>query len=66
MNKQELIKFLKENLKVNVWCDYDGCGSPQVNVSIILCDEEVYSSSDYLLKVHQYERTQYRAKSKSL
>ena len=56
MDKQELIKFLKENLKVNIWCDYDGCDSPQVNVSIILCGEEIHSSSDYLLKVDQYER----------
>lgn len=51
MDKQELIQFLKENLKVNVWCDYDGCDSPQVNVSITLCNEEIHSSSDYLLKV---------------
>ena len=51
MNKQELIEFLKENLKVNIWCDYGGCDSPQVNVSITLCDEEIHSSSDYLLKV---------------
>ena len=51
MEKDELIKFLKKNLKVGVQCNYDGCGSPQVNVSIILCDEEIHSSSDYLLKV---------------
>lgn len=51
MTEQELIKFLKENLKVSIWCDYDGCNSPQVNVSIILCDEEIHSSSSYLLKV---------------
>lgn len=52
MDKQELIRFLKENLKVDVWCDYDGCDSPQVNVSITLCDEEIHSSSDYLLRVN--------------
>ena len=50
MDEQELIKFLEENLKVSVWCDYDGCYSPKVNVSIILCDKEIHSSSDYLLK----------------
>ena len=66
MNKQELIEFLKENLKVDIWCDYDGCDSPQVNVSITLCNKEICSSRDYLLKVNQYERTQYRTKSKSL
>ena len=49
MNQEDLIKFLKENLKVSVWCDYDGCDSPQVNVSIILCGEEIHSSSDYLV-----------------
>jgi hypothetical protein len=51
MDEQELKKFLKENLRVNIWCDYDGCNSPQVNVSITLCNEEIHSSSDYLLKV---------------
>lgn len=51
INEQDLIKFLKENLKVEIWCDYDGCGSPQVNVSVILCNKEIHSSSDYLLKV---------------
>ena len=49
MDEKELIKFLKENLKVNIWCDYDGCDYPQVNVNITLCDEEICSSSDYLL-----------------
>ena len=29
----------------------DGCGSPQVNVSINLYNEEIHRSSDYLLKV---------------
>lgn len=52
MNKQELIEFLKENLVVNVWCDYDGCGSPQVNVGIYLGEEVIDESSDYLLAVH--------------
>lgn len=48
MNKEELIQFLRENLKVSVWCDYDGCCSPQVNVSLFLGDEEIWTSSDYL------------------
>ena len=54
MNEQELIKFLKENLKVDVWCDYggySGCYNPQVNVSISICGEKIHSSRDYLLKV---------------
>ncbi len=51
MDKQELIQFLKENLKLKVWCDYNG-HSPRINVSILLCDEEIHSSRDYLLKVN--------------
>ena len=41
MNKEELIQFLKENLKVEIWCDYDGCDSRQVNVSLYLGDEKI-------------------------
>jgi len=52
MNKDELIQFLKKNLKINVWCNYDGCDSPQVNVSLDLCGEEIHRSSDYLLRVN--------------
>ena len=48
MNKQELIQFLKDNLKVSIWCDYDGCDTPQVNVGLYLGDEEISKSSDYL------------------
>lgn len=44
MNKEELIQFLKENLKVEIWRDYDG----QVNVSLYLGDEKISTSSDYL------------------
>ena len=51
MSKEELIQFLKENLKVTIWCDYDGCYSPQVNVSVELCDETISECRDYLLKV---------------
>lgn len=52
IDKDYLFKFLKENLKINVWCDYDGCDSPRVNVSLDLCGEEIHRSSDYLLKVN--------------
>ena len=51
MSKEELISFLKENLSITVFCDYDGCNSPQVNVNLFLCGEEICTSSDYLLKV---------------
>ena len=48
MDKEDLIKFLKENLKVDIWCDCGCCGSSRVNVSISLCGEEIDSSSDFL------------------
>lgn len=51
MSKEELINFLKENLSVSVECDYDGCGSPQITVSISLGTYLISESSDYLLKV---------------
>ena len=48
MDKEDLIKFLKENLKVDIWCDCGCCGSSRVNVSLSLCGEEIDSSSDFL------------------
>lgn len=51
MDKEELINFLEENLSINVECDYDGCGSPEVRVSISLGTHLICESSDYLLKV---------------
>lgn len=51
IDRDYLFKFLRENLKIKVWCDYDGCYSPQVNVSLNLCGEEIDRSSDYLLRV---------------
>jgi hypothetical protein len=51
MDKEELICFLKENLSVNVECDYDGCDSPEITVSISLGTHLICESSDYLLKV---------------
>ena len=51
MMQQELIQFLKDNLRVEVWCDYDGCDYPLVNVQLMLGNEVISTSSDYLLKV---------------
>ena len=45
MNKEELIQFLKENLKVEVWCEYDACDSHIVSVTLYLGDEEISTSS---------------------
>ena len=44
MNKEELIQFLKENLKVSVYA-----GVNEVTVSLHLCGEEISSSSDELV-----------------
>lgn len=41
MEKELLIKFLKDNLKVEVKTDSDG----DINVILFLCDEEI--SKDY-------------------
>lgn len=48
MNEEFLLEFLKEHLSIRVWCDYDGCDSHQVNVSLYLDDKEICTSSDYL------------------
>lgn len=48
MNEEFLMEFLKEHLSIQVWCDYDGCDSHQVNVSLYLDDKEICTSSDYL------------------
>lgn len=37
MDKEALIEFLKENLRVRVTTDIDG----DINVSLILCNEEI-------------------------
>ena len=55
--KQEIkcmkfIDFHRILYTVNVWCDYDGCDSPQVNVGIYICDEKINEASDYLYTVN--------------
>ena len=52
MNEEELIKLLKDNLNVEVWCNYDGCDSAQVNVKISWGDITLSESCDYLPVVH--------------
>ena len=46
------IDFHRILYTVNVWCDYDGCDSPQVNVGIYICDEKINEASDYLYTVN--------------
>lgn len=48
MNEEYLRNFLKEHLSIQVWCDYDGCDSPQINVGLYLDDEKICEESDYL------------------
>lgn len=47
---EELTRLLKEHLTIQIWCDYDGCDSPQINVGLYFDDEEVSTSTDYLIK----------------
>ena len=49
MDEQFLREFLKEHLSVLVLCDYDRCERPQVHVSLYFDDEEISTSTDYLI-----------------
>ena len=49
MDEKTLRKYLKEHLSIQVWCGYDGCDSPQVNVGLYLDNEEIGTASDYLI-----------------
>ena len=49
MDEKFLLEFLKEHLSIQVWCDRDGCDSPQVNVGLYLDNEEISTASDYLI-----------------
>ena len=42
MTKEELIEFLKENLKITILNDFDGC----ISVTLMLCGEEISESVD--------------------
>ena len=48
----KFIDFHRILYTVNVWCDYDGYDSPQVNVGIYICDEKINEASDYLYTVN--------------
>lgn len=48
VNEEFLLEFLKKHLSIQVWCDYDGCDSHQVNVGLYLDNKEICISSDYL------------------
>ena len=52
MNEEELIKLLKDNLNVEVWCDRDGCGSAQVNIKLTYAGITLSENWDYLPIVH--------------
>lgn len=47
MTQEELIEFLKENLKINIWTD-KCCDSPEVYVNISLCGEEISESCTFI------------------
>ena len=52
MNEEELIKLLKDNLNVEVWCYYDECGSAKVNVKLSYAGITISECYDYLPVVH--------------
>lgn len=47
MMKDELINFLKENLTITIWQDYDGCNSKQINVELAIGEEIICTSQTY-------------------
>ena len=53
--RQELIEFLRDNLRVEISCGHDGCGSPEVHVYLSLCGEEISSSRDWLPSPSSFE-----------
>lgn len=50
MSKEELIDFLKENLKICISCDnrYCSSGSSKIEVSLTLGEEIISEFSDYV------------------
>jgi hypothetical protein len=50
MTKEELIDFLKENLKICISCDNSYCctGSSQIKVSLTLGEEVISEYLDYV------------------
>lgn len=49
MIKEELIQLLKENLKIDVWSEYDDeHGLQKINVGLYLGDEKISTSCSYL------------------
>ena len=50
MSKEELIEFLRENLKACIECDNTYCsdGSSEIKVSLILGEEVISECYDYI------------------
>lgn len=44
MTREEIIEFLKANLKLNVWTDYD---KNRTTISLELCGEEISQEEAY-------------------
>ena len=57
--QQELIEFLRDNLKVEVSCRCDGCSAPTVEVTVSLCGHQISSSHDYLPSPSSYDKYGY-------
>lgn len=49
MTKEELIQLLKENLKIDIWSEYDDeHGLQKINVGLYLGNEKISTSCSYL------------------
>ena len=55
--QQELIEFLRDNLKVEVSCGCDGCGDPTVEVTVSLGGQQISSSRDNLPSPSAFDRS---------
>lgn len=57
--QQELIEFLRDNLKVEVSCRCDGCCATTVEVTVSLCGHQISQSHDYLPAPSSYDKCGY-------
>lgn len=57
--QQELIEFLRDNLKVEISCGCDGCGDQTVEVTVSLGGQQISSSRDNLPSPSSFYRGVY-------
>ena len=54
--QEELIEFLRDNLKVEISCECGGCGEPTVQVTVSLGGKQISFSRDYLPSPLAFDR----------